>query len=365
MSNTVDRAVCEDIFNLDSLYNDTVGFALPVDRNGNVLTSHPRDSKGRDVSASRAIAAAKNRYVYNMVMTRNMETAFRRYKIKNLSEGISERVVLWSFWRLAGCCFFVRENGGQYALPFSGYEGYNINGDPLSCYVYSRNGEINEQVGLFIPGADTDPILNKMPGLDAKKDKRGVIIWENKTRFPFANTTAFYANSIADGLRTMDVARLWIKRPFVIACKEDSVSDVYNMLDAYKYNEEEHIIDTGLFNPDNVKIQSIDGSGAGLNVAKENIEWYNQQYREACNMRSNTQSDKKGENLTTDEVHFNEDFTDAAEENIIDFMNEQFKYKNEMIGGKEFVDTANPKPQILVEKKEGDENDADISGSNR
>lgn len=308
----------------------------------------------------------KNLIVERIELSRNIETALRRYKINGCTDTMNERVILLSFLYRASCLFF-KENGVVYAQPANPLGGFNMNDDPVAAYVCSRNGIINKQVNLFIKGADQSHLVEKNPAGLVAKDQTGVLVWENKTRMPFIYTTVYYSNAIADTLRTIDTARLWIKRPFIPVCEESLIPSVMKMTEDLRDNDDLIIMSTGALDIQKFNAIPIDGSGTGLNTAKELVEWYKQQYREACAMRSNTQSDKKGENLLTEEITFNDTFTDTAEDDIIEYMNEQFKFVNEVLGtnlsveAREIPDVVDT-PEIKNTKEEKNE---DVSGADR
>ena len=273
----------------------------------------------------------KNNLVERVILSQNIETALRRYKINGCTPTMSERVILASMLYRASCVFFEKA-GNVYAQPATPLGGFNMNDDPTKVYITSRNGIINEEVNLFIKGGDESNLVEKTPTGTQAKEGTGVIVWENRTRLPFIYNVVYYSQAIADTLRTIDTARLWIKRPFIPVMEENLVPSFYEMMDKLIGNEELIPMSTGITDIQHFNALPIDGSGNGINTAKELVEWYKQQFRESCNMKSNTNADKKGENLVVDEVHFNEEFTNSAGNDIINYMNEQFDFVNEKLG---------------------------------
>lgn len=146
-----------------------------------------------------------------------------------------------------------------------------------------------------------------------------------------------------------------------MVCEEQLVDAVVDMMRAIKDNEDLIPMSTGSLDITRFNVLPIDGSGAGIQSAKELIEWYQQQFRERCFMQSNTQADKKGENLTNDEIHINDEFTDTQEDNTIDYLNEQFDFVNEVLGTNLKADTTKVKQQIVKE----DSKNENISGNDR
>ena len=315
-----------------------------------------RNTKGKKIKESKV----KNMLLERQILGENIDTALRRYKINGLNDTMNERTILMAFLYRASCVFF-RKNGHNYAQPAYPLGGYNMNDDPVAVYVNSKNGIINQEVNLFLKGGDVSHLINKSPMGSEIKDQTGVLVWENKSRIPFINTVINFTSAIADTYRTIDTARIWIKRPFIPVCEEQLVDGVVDMMKAIKDNEDLIPMSTGSLDITRFNVLPIDGSGAGIQSAKELIEWYQQQFRERCFMQSNTQADKKGENLTNDEIHINDEFTDTQEDNTIDYLNEQFDFVNEVLGTNLKADTTRVKQQIVKE----DSKDENISGNDR
>lgn len=314
----------------------------------------------------------KNNLVERVILAQNIETALRRYKITGCAPTMSERVILLSFLYRASCVFF-KESGHVFAQPATPLGGFNMNDEPTAVHVASKNAIINKQVNLFLKGGDESNLITKTPSGMEIKDGSGVLVWENRTRLPFIYNVVYYSQAIADTLRTIDTGRLWIKRPFIPVMEENLVPSFYEMMDKLMANEELIPMSTGITDIQKFNALPIDGSGNGINTAKELVEWYKQQFRESCNMKSNTNADKKGENLISDEVNFNEEFTNSAEDDIINYMNEQFDFVNEKLGTNlkaeinqtTQIDETPDTKFVEMGITKGDVNDENISRKNR
>lgn len=266
------------------------------------------------------------------VFMRMFNTAMTRYKLKGLPETMSERLVLQSLIIYGNITFFIK-NDNLLALPSvpSG-NGYNINGDPTSAWVFARNGLLNEEIALYVPGGQIAPILENGTAGKTWKPQKGVMVWENKSRFPFLNEVIYYSQAVADTLRTVDVARKWLKNPFIAVAEESVITSVKKMLDDVEKNDEAVIVSTGVQDINRFNILPVTESTESIQAATELIDWYEQRFRALCGMRTNSNIDKKGENLISDEVHINDSYTDSITTELQEYLQSQFDFVNEVFG---------------------------------
>lgn len=274
----------------------------------------------------------KNNRVFMQQFMRLMETAMRRYRIENLPDTVSERVVLQSMITYGNIVFFKHGNS-ILALPgVGGQGGYNVNGDPVSAYVFSKNGVFNKEVKLYIKGGQNDKLVKDGIATVHNANFDGVMVHETKTRFPFIETVIYYAQAIADTYRTIDVARTWIKQPFIPVCEESIVPSVKKMFQDMKDNDEMIIASTGVQDISKFNILPIDTATTSIDTACQLIDWYTEQFKIACGFDGNTQIDKKGENLISDEVNFNEDYTEKHSNDMLEYIQSQLDVANEYFG---------------------------------
>lgn len=278
------------------------------------------------------LASMENNVVYINTFMRLFDIAMQRYKLEGLPETVNERVILQSLICYGNITFF-KEGESVLALPSvpSG-SGFNINGDPVSAWVFSRNGLFNKEVKLYVEGGQTEPLLNKNTSGTIVKDQRGVMLWENKNRYPFLNTILYYSQAISDTMRTIDVARKWLKVPFIPVCEESLVQSVKMMLEDISNNESFVPVSTGVQDISKFNILPIQQSPESIQKASELVDWYEQQFRSACGMRSNTNVDKKGENLLQDEIHSNDSYTDSVSDSLAEYLNDQLEFLNKVMG---------------------------------
>lgn len=279
------------------------------------------------------LAQFENDVLFMNNFNEKLETAMRRYKLEGLPDTCSERVILQSLI-FNGKVAFYEDNGAIFAMQASvSGKGVNINGDPVNAYVFSKNGIINKEIDLFIKGADNSALLNQgTMGYQGSVRPKGVLVYENKQRYPFINTIMYYSKTIADTFRTIDVNRTWLKHPFIPICPETMVNSVEEIFGKIENNEAIIPISTGMKDITELDLKEITGREDAITRCVELIDWYEQKYREACGFDSNSSIDKKGENLVTDEVNFNQSFTDKHTNELIEYLQEQFDYVNEVLG---------------------------------
>lgn len=261
-----------------------------------------------------------------------LKIAMERYGFENLPETISERLLLLSMIIYGNFTFFDKK-GVLLGLPSvpSG-KGFNMNGDPLSAWVYARNGAFNEEISLHVPGElDSSYIKEMTGGITIQNEPSGVMIWENKTRYPFINEVFYFADAIADTYRSIDVARVWLKRPFIPICDEELKDDVKAMLKGYKNNQEALIFSSAMMTVNKFDILNVDTTNSVQKLV-EVVDWYENKFREKCGIEANAQIDKKGENLISDELDITTDFTERHENEIIEYINEQLDFVNKIFG---------------------------------
>ena len=335
----------------------------------------PLDMGGSRKNRKR-LADFKNMLAFQIVFQRLAEDSVNRYEIEGLPETISKRVVLQSLlWH--GNVIFFEKGGNLFALPGCPSGEYNVYGEPAMAEVYSVNGYFNEPVKLYLPGSDeasflertdvngyfNEPVKFYLPGSDeasflertdrtAPAKAKGVIVWENKQRYPFINSVFYYAERIADTLRTLDVVRENIKTPQLFFCEESVKNSVERFLEERESNISA-IVSTGVFDVNKVKTVPIDPKGTALSDITALVEWYENKFRELCGTENNGQMDKKGENLVQAEVEVNDQYTELGVDKCIETMQEYFDYVNDIFG-----------TSITVKKKEAEnEEESDLSGN--
>ena len=278
------------------------------------------------------LAKFKNNVMFQNTFARLTQDALQRYEFKGLPDTISERVLAQSLLWYGGVCIFEKD-GSLLCLPACPTgDGYNIYGEPSKVWVFSRNGQYNKSVDVYIHGSDESAFLRRgISGAMASKNPKGVYIWENALRFPFINYTAFFSRVIADTMRTLDVCRVNIKRPYIIVAEESVVNTVKQFFND-RDNNEDYIISSGIFSADKVNLLPITTNSDNLTACTSLIEWYENQYRMLCGVENNAQMDKKGENLISAEDSINEEYTEFSVDKALKYISLGLEDVNKLFG---------------------------------
>lgn len=265
---------------------------------------------------------------------RKLNDAMDRYHFEGLPDTISERAIKQSlvfhgnFW--IGETNIPQVGKGLIALPFVPSQMPNVYGDFPQGFIYSVNGLVTGQVKSYIKGSDDIAFLGD-GSTEADTIGRGVTVWENLNRMPFITYVIYFAQCVADTMRTLDVCRSNLKNPFIIACEESQKSSVERFLEQRAANYST-VLTTGVFDVDKVKTLPIDLSGTNLQDIVELCEWYEAKWRELCGIDNNSAIDKRGENLIQAELSVNDQYTDRMIDKSIDCMQEALDDANRLFG---------------------------------
>lgn len=297
----------------------------------------------------------ENDIQYQITFIRLVNEALQRYKIEGLPDTISQRVCLQSLlWY--GCIVFFEKDEGLFALPgVPAGSGFNIYGDPGSMWVYSTmNGQYNKEISVYIPGSDSDSFLKQLIGNRQKGTPTGVVVWENKMRYPFINTVWFFAKCIADCYRTLDITRYWLKRPLLLTGPEEYSESVKKVIDDMDENPNAIYLKEMMGVQNNTQLFNTNANGQNLQDVTGILEWYENKFRELCGLDSNAQMDKKGENLITAEITVNDQYQQMSLDKVLDEVQEGLENVNKFFNLSLSVvqDSATEGGQTL-EKKSG------------
>lgn len=286
-------------------------------------------SLGGKSKTQRKIAEFKNSLAWQNAYHHFATKGLSRYEIENLEPCMSSRVMLMSLLYHGAICVFEKD-GAILALPAAPCGNPNLNGDYKSCWVYGRNG-FNEEIPLFIPGADENGLMKKgYVTLNQDKKPRGVLIRENEFMYPFINYCIDYAEKVSDTMRTIDVVRANIKRPYVIAAEEQLVPTVKKFFEERNANVD-YIVSTGVFPADKISILPFETNAESIKVATDLIEWYYNDFDNKMFKNSNANPDKK-ERLLVDEVNSNNESRETEKQKFRDYLQEQLDFCNDCLG---------------------------------
>lgn len=295
----------------DSMFN------IPIDLSGN---------KNR-----RKLNEYRNNLTFQVVFAEQMEHALNRYDIEGLPETMSKRVILQSLIWHSSVVFF-KKDGQIFALPGVATDELNIYGEPGFAEVLSLNGKFNEKVKLYIPGTDMSEFLKAYDFVDTGGEPTGVILWENKERFPYIYSIIKSSLEIADTYRTLDICRANIKNPQVFYGEESMQKTVERYLEMRESNANAGFISTGILEADKLKIVPFDPKGTSLSDVTALIEWYDNKMKERNGVKNNSQMDKKGENLVEAEVDVTDESTKKNSSDVVEYLNEGLEIVNEFTG---------------------------------
>lgn len=296
------------------------------------------------------LAKRKNDFVFANELAKNILDAMNgRYRFTGLPETVSERVVKSALLKY-GCAFFFEKEGNVLCLPgLPDGSGINVQGDFAGAYVYGPNG-YNEHIDLFLPGSDESAFLKRTMSGQTGSRHGGVMVRENHLLYPFFNDTIYYAERQADTLRKIETACKNAATPYMVVAEESIVPTVREYFKK-RDNNEEYIISSGIFPVEKVKLLPFDIQADSIRAMTGVYDWYCNRYRERCGVRSSTNLDKKGENLTNAEINITSDYTDQSKDQTIETIQEGLDLVNKLYG-----------TNIRVLPLEGEDNE-DISGS--
>lgn len=275
----------------------------------------------------------ENDMQYQITFIRLVNEALQRYKIEGLPSTMSQRVILQSLlWY--GCVVFYEYQEKLFALPgVPTGNGFNIYGDPGSAWVYSiYNGQFNKEIKLFIPGSDEATFLKELIGNRQTGTPTGVIVWDNKMRYPFINTVWFFAKCIADCYRTLDITRYWLKRPLFLTGPEEMSESVIKVVENLDENPSAVYLEEIPGVQRNSTLLNTNANGQNLQDVTGILEWYENKFRELCGLDSNAQMDKKGENLITAEITVNDQYQQTSLDKSLEEIQEGLDNVNKFFG---------------------------------
>lgn len=304
------------------------------------------------------MAKMKNNVIFMNTLARLFQDGLHRYHFEGLPDSVSERVLKESLMIYGSAVFFV-DDGNILCLPgVPSGDGFNAYGDPANCWVFARNGKLNKNVKTYLPGSDEAAFLKETTSGRQSGEVKGVFIRENATCYPFINHTIFYSDVIADTFRTLDVARLNMKSPFIITAEEAIVNSVKEFF-KHRDNNETYVVSTGVFPSDKVSLLPFETNADNLTSATQLIDWYENKYRELCGVENNGQIDKKGENLIQSEIDINDQYTDNSVDKCIEYIQKGLDDVNKLFG---------TNIRVVPNRKEREENvfeDQDLRSDDR
>lgn len=287
---------------------------------------------GNDFSkrSLRRLAKMKNCFNWQNIFVKFVNDALTRYDFKNLPNTISKRVLLQSLLCYGAAAIF-EKGGSLLALPCApSGEGFNIYGDFGKGWVFSRNGQVNDNVTLYLPGSDENAFIDKLMDGRSNGKMNGIFIRENAMCYPFLQTVLQFSDAVSDTYRTIDVMRSNCKRPFVVFTKEELVNTVKQQ---FEQRDENNEFIVGVYDPSKVTIMPFESHVEGIREMTALLDWYYNKFKELCGFKnSGGNINKKGENLITSEITINEEYTDTSIEESLQYIQEGLDLVNRFWG---------------------------------
>lgn len=248
-------------------------------------------------------AELRNLQTWRTTFYRLMRIAYDRYYIEGLPDTCSQRVSIMSLLWYGRSVFFERE-GSIYNLPcVNTSDGFTVMGEWRKCRWVALNG-VSDEVNLIIPGG-TQYLEETVIGGKPLEDQKGVLIRETPDMLPFILTVIQWTDYITDTLRSLDVARRHLKHPTVIAMPESMVKSTRGLEDSI--DDSQDVIGVASMY-DSKQIETLNLGTSGItDELRDLYEWYEAQYMGFCGIAHNSGSDKKGENLISDEIGVDEE----------------------------------------------------------
>ena len=287
------------------------------------------------------LSQMRNNFEFRNSFARLVKKGLARYEFEELPDTVNERVLKQALLFHGSVCFFEKD-GSLLALPAMPDSNLTLYGDFKSCFVYGRNG-YNSKIPLIIPGGDNSNLINK--GFTNTTGKPyGVYVRENEMSYPFINYCVAYADKIADTMRTLDVTRKNMKRPFIVVVEEQQVNSAKRFFEDRDENVE-YVMSSGIYDPSKISVMNFDSVVENVKTSTDLIEWYMNDFDNLCGKNSNSNPDKR-ERLLVDEVNSNNESTQTQFDSMLEYVQEQLDLVNKSF------DT-----NIKIVKKEVSEND--------
>lgn len=278
----------------------------------------------------------ENSITFMNIFQQNMLLAMERFHLENLPDGLNERVMLQSLLWYGNVCIFSPDKTNTaeslVALPSMPASNFNIYGDPVQAFVYGRNGMLTQSVDLKLPHGENKSVRLLTSGKEWTEEGHGVIIWENKDRYPFINQVFMYTRAMADCLRTIDVARRYVKVPVMVVASESAkVPTIKKAFEAVNTNEPIVVVSESL-RDDDIQILPISTASEGAKTATELYTWYENYFLTLCGYNASNQLDKKGQNLLTAEVSINGERENANINKDVECIQSYLDIANDLFG---------------------------------
>lgn len=325
-----------------------------------------------DSQRKEAIAVVKNNRAFKLQFFENMNIFLNSFSIKSksgqLPPGVNERTLKLSF-AMYGCVVLrnkVMQSGkeypGFYAQPGYGMGIYNMNRDPLRAFIQDLSGANGQEIELYLPGEEAEGATIGMDG-STNRNPSGFIVWHNQMRIPPILYISYYSMKQADVFRSLDTQIPWLGAPVIFTAPKKLVNSINEAVRKI-FNHESYTVQS----------ESIGGVSQATNLVNTNVngqtlkdstglyQWYEAQLLQYLGINTNSNFDKKGENLIEAELTSNDEITEINKNGPIDCMNYYFEMGAKMPGFEEcdlYVEptTAGVRGDGITERGDSDADD--------
>lgn len=221
--------------------------------------------------------AAYNNRLFQMYRNQIIKLAMNRFKWVNLPSTCNERYLemILLLQGVATIAFPKKQRGVFYSTQISQMSPPNIYDDPTKWYSIGNSG------WRFRCGYNN-----------------GVIVWDNRTRYPLMQTIDMWAMELVDIRRTKQINRMHVKTPFVIKCAAEQENQAINIFKQISGGEPA-IIGTNTLNQLDVDVLQTGVDFLGEPLTAEELNTWAQIYQ-ALGIENLTY---KAERMVQDEVN--------------------------------------------------------------
>lgn len=251
-------------------------------------------------------SAAYNSQMFLMFRQQIIKLAMNRYKWVNLPSTCDERYLemILLMQGIATIAFPKKLPGRFYSTQVAQMSPPNVYDNPTKWVSIGNNG------WRF-----------------SASNMNGVIVWDNKARYPLMQMVDMWARELTDIRRTMQINRLHVKTPFVIKCAPEQEQQAVNIFKQISGGEPAIIVTNGYQNIDIDVIQTgVEYLGEQLNAQELNT------WQQVFQTLGISNLSYKAERMVQDEVNKREEQSDimaldglSCRRDACNFLNSHFE----------------------------------------
>lgn len=297
------------------------------------ISNSPSFKKAAAIASIRTGARVFARYANLASMTLDFEGLTNTMSNRAMREGL--------LWYPIVAVFKVGDSWINLpAVP--GGRGFNAQGNFGDGFAYGKNGRVYH-VTFKMPGEDEADFLKRTPGPETPGEYRGYCLRANDACMPLIDTVLYYSEQIADLLGAISGVTPLLHHPINFQCTQRQRASAIKWYKELEANLP--FMFTPYETPDNTRASfhaepvNLLANSDIIKPTVELIDWFdNRCLTEIGIANIGSQVDKKGENLTEDEIHGTDAVTSLIVQNQVDLINQQIDemHINEEPGLEEF-----------------------------